>query len=356
MAVIEEVDAAPAAAREPALEDTRSTPHMDDERFDAMLLGVAQQQEGGIDGLLDVMFGFLRRKTDFFSVDAARARDAVTSALSRQLARVGRDAAAAAEERAQNAARDAERKAGAASKAAAQSAAREAEEAARKERVAKAKAEAEAALKAKRQEDEAKARGKAKAADGELEEEEAEAADPDAPAAGKVLPSAGNGGEADGYTWTQTLSEVEVRVLVPQGTPARALDVRISKNALSVALKGQEPIVSGDLSKPVVVDESMWSLEDKTWVVVTFTKVDQMCWWSCVLEGDVEIDTQKVVPENSKLGDLDGETRSTVEKMMYDQRQKQMGLPTSDEQQKEDMLKKFMASHPEMDFSNAKIQ
>ena len=110
------------------------------------------------------MFGFLRRKTDFFSVDAARARDAVTSALSRQLARVGRDAAAAAEERAQNAARDAERKAGAASKAAAQSAAREAEEAARKERVAKAKAEAEAALKAKRQEDEAKARGKAKGA------------------------------------------------------------------------------------------------------------------------------------------------------------------------------------------------
>ena len=51
----------------------------DFERFDPALLGVAQQisataapGENPIDTLLDIYFGFLRRKTDFFRRVAAR--------------------------------------------------------------------------------------------------------------------------------------------------------------------------------------------------------------------------------------------------------------------------------------------
>lgn len=165
----------------------------------------------------------------------------------------------------------------------------------------------------------------------------------------------GNGGTTATYSWTQTLQEAQASFPVPAGTKSRQVDVVITATKLRVGLKGSTPLADGALFKKVKVDDSFWTLEDGNRVCVYLQKENQMEWWKTIVQGDAEIDTKKVQPENSKLGDLDADTRQTVEKMMFDQRQKALGLPSSDDLQKQSVLQKFMAQHPEMDFSNAKI-
>ncbi|XP_075494252.1 protein BOBBER 1-like [Primulina tabacum] len=172
---------------------------------------------------------------------------------------------------------------------------------------------------------------------------------------GPRAPNKGNGLDMEKYCWGQSLQEVNITVSVPSGTKSRFIVCEIKKQYIKVGLKGRPPVIEGDLFHPVKVEDCFWSLEDQKSVSILLTKKNQMEWWKYLVKGEPEVDIQKVEPENSKLSDLDPETRSTVEKMMFDQQQKQRGLPTSDEMQKQDILKKFMAEHPEMDFSRAKM-
>jgi hypothetical protein len=153
---------------------------------------------------------------------------------------------------------------------------------------------------------------------------------------------------------------------VPGNLRARDLVVAIKRDRLTVGVKGQDPVIDGATPHPVDTEDSTWTLTDAPdgtrTVEVHLAKAaagsggGMGSWWPHVVVTAPKIDVTRITPETSKLSDLDGETRGMVEKMMFDQRQKEKGLPTSDEQKKLDILKKFQEQHPEMDFSNAKIQ
>ncbi|KAK4693141.1 nuclear migration protein NudC, partial [Lecanoromycetidae sp. Uapishka_2] len=161
------------------------------------------------------------------------------------------------------------------------------------------------------------------------------------------------------YKWTQTIQDLDITVSVPGNLRGKDIVVDLRKTSLKVGVKGQEPVIDGPLPHEIHPSESTWTLEPITSgkeISIHLDKTNKMQWWASVTtNAPYFIDTSKIQPENSKLGDLDGETRGMVEKMMYDQRQKEMGKPTSEEQGKMEMLEKFKREHPEMDFSNAKM-
>eukprot|EP00299_Pterocystis_sp_00344_P013280 c6492_g1_i1.p1 GENE.c6492_g1_i1~~c6492_g1_i1.p1 ORF type:complete len:188 (-),score=51.30 c6492_g1_i1:49-612(-) len=164
-----------------------------------------------------------------------------------------------------------------------------------------------------------------------------------------------NGDVLEKYRWTQRLPDLTVSVPVPAGTKSKMVEVVFGNQKLKVGLKGQPPIIDGELSGPIISSECAWTIEDGCLISLELTKLHKQGWWKNLMKGDPEIDTGKIEPENSKVEDLDPEAQQLVRKMMFDQRQKAAGLPTSDELQKQETLLKFQQQHPEFDFSNAKI-
>lgn len=109
----------------------------------------------------------------------------------------------------------------------------------------------------------------------------------------------------------------------------------------------------GTFPHPIYPDESSWTLETTPTppgkeVAIHLDKINKMNWWPHVVTSAPAIDVSKITPESSSLSDLDGDTRAMVEKMMYDQRQKETGGLTSEEERKREVLRRFQAEHPGM--------
>uniref|UniRef100_A0A2P2HY69 Nuclear migration protein nudC n=1 Tax=Hirondellea gigas TaxID=1518452 RepID=A0A2P2HY69_9CRUS len=328
------------------------------DKFDGMLLAMAQQHTGGVLQLLETFFGFLARKTDFFTGASIKDIEKLVMEKFRKyekIAIVEHDKKKAEEKESEK--RRQQRKL------------KKEEEEAEEERK-RIEKEKEEAMKNGAEEDGIEEiitpgvqesgdvikpdtqSSPDKSKDDKKEDQESE----DEEDKGKIKPNDNNGCDLDNYSWTQTLQEVEVTIPLSIRVKSRDVVVDFSRKHIKVGLKNAAPIIDGDFYNQIKVDECSWYLDNEKAIILQIEKSNQMEWWSRLVTSDPEINTKLVNPEKSNLSDLDGETRGMVEKMMYDQRQKEMGKPTSDEQKKQDVMKKFMSQHPEMDFSKCKFE
>lgn len=145
----------------------------------------------------------------------------------------------------------------------------------------------------------------------------------------------GNGGKTGRYTWTQTLDEVSVLLAVPEGTRGKDLNVTLKTSQVSVRLKNAQEtdtksptLLDGELVHKIRTDESTWSLEGGV-LVLNLDKLKKT-WWETVMVGDAKIDTT-LVDSRRNIDTYDDSTQAAIRKILFDQRQERLGLPTSDE-------------------------
>lgn len=287
---------------------------MSDSKYDGILYNIVQST-GGYDGFFDEIFGFLSRKTDFFS-DSKKAEEI--------LAKTGIKYIGIEKKKKENQEK--------------------------KLKEAKLKEEIKKSEKP----------NKIPANKTNLNPETIKTDDNKNKDSDKLIPNKGNGSQTEKYSWTQKLDEVQISIPIEKGVKSKDLKVEIEMTKVYIGSKnGNCEYINGEWFDKIHSDDSLWTLEEANGIrtiEITIPKwKNSTNWWNCLIKGEKEIDTQKINPETSKLSDLDGEMKSTVEKMMFDMNQKQKGLPTSDEQAKQDKLKEFMKAHPEMDFSKAKF-
>lgn len=283
----------------------------DDERFDGLYLNVAQTTRG-IEPLLDTVFSFLRRKTDFFAgppgVEGEAGTDKVIEKVMEVLQKHAEIYKKSKETAAASISSNKKKKASPPKKKA--EAPKQNLEADVIELGSDGKFDASSAAVSEK----SGTQGGGEAAtlmDVDAPEKKginAAAADNDDEKRGP--PPLGNGGTVEGkYVWTQILSEVVVTIPVPQNTRGRDLNVVISKKHLKIALlrpstsDGDENavIIDAPLTKAVICDDSFWTVEDGCRLVVNLQKLNPMEWWDSVCEGHPKIDVRTIQPESSSL-------------------------------------------------------
>ncbi|XP_009999113.1 PREDICTED: nudC domain-containing protein 3 [Chaetura pelagica] len=155
-------------------------------------------------------------------------------------------------------------------------------------------------------------------------------------------PDSYNGAVRENYAWSQDYSDLEIKVPVPKHIlKGKQVSVDISSSTIRVAVlegSSQCVLMEGKLTHKINTESSLWSLEPGKCVLINLNKGDEY-WWNAILEGEEQIDIDKINKERS-MATVDEEEHAVLDRLTFDYHQKLQGKPQSHELKVHEMLKK----------------
>nr|CAD7406874.1 unnamed protein product [Timema cristinae] len=150
-----------------------------------------------------------------------------------------------------------------------------------------------------------------------------------------------NGAVRDGYRWSQSITDLDVQVIVPcdikKGKNVH-VDVKASSLSVSVLDSGQwSTLLAGELSWKVNKEESVWTLVPGNEINIHLEK-SQERWWDSLLVSEPKIDL-KHIDACRPMDDLPQEEQMKIQELMWNEERKRLGLPTSEQLATEKILK-----------------
>ncbi|XP_074647596.1 nudC domain-containing protein 3-like isoform X2 [Tubulanus polymorphus] len=151
-------------------------------------------------------------------------------------------------------------------------------------------------------------------------------------------PECYNGAVRDNYSWSQSITDLDIRVKVPSTVQkGKQVTVDVRRKHLKVCVN-DEVMLDDDLSWEVHKDDSIWSLVPGEHVHINLDKIQER-WWDSLIVNEEKINVRKI-DASRPITDLDDEAQAKIEEMMFNERQKRLGLPQSHEKNVHDVLKK----------------
>ncbi|XP_007250328.3 nudC domain-containing protein 3 [Astyanax mexicanus] len=334
------------------------------ELYDNALLGILQHV-GNIQNFLQIFFGFLYRKTDFYrlmssSTDRMGFPPGVAEKMVLKTFKLFEKCAAQDRERAMQVAEETKAVPAAVQELEVQSQPEEAEPAEAPQEPAAASAsatepDAASAMETQSQnsvqpaESDQAAAAASSSASGSASGSASASASASASstdAGGQTVYQANsdsyNGAVRENYSWSQDYTDVEVRVFVPPSiVKGRQVSVNLQCGSVRVAVKegaSEKVLLEGEFTHKINTENSLWSLEPGQCVLLSLSKTGEV-WWSAVLKGEQEIDVNQINRERS-MASVDEEEHAVLDRLTFDYHQKLQGKPQSHEMKVHDMLKK----------------